>query len=79
MRTLKEMVGKGQTVRFRFYRDRELWYVTNCGFEFPVPVADTGTGLFQAEDRAILFMRWIRKHRDLISRSREQADSIEFA
>lgn len=58
--TLKEMV-KGKTVRFRFYRDFELWYQTEDGFEFPVPINDTGTGIFRAEDKAILFMRWIRK------------------
>src|SRR5215469_16556159 len=59
--TLKELV-KGKKVRFRFYRDGELWYATNDGFEFPVPIADTGTGIFQAEDGAIQYMRWIRKH-----------------
>jgi hypothetical protein len=59
--TLKELV-KGKKVRFRFYRDGELWYATDDGFEFPVPIADTGTGVFQAEDGAIHYMRWIRKH-----------------
>lgn len=59
--TLKELV-KGKTVRFRFYRDGELWYETPDGFEFPVPIGDTGTGIFKAEDGAIYYMRWIRKH-----------------
>ena len=59
--TLKELV-KGKKVRFKFYRDGELWYETDDGFEFPVPIADTGTGTFKAEDGAIQFMRWIRKH-----------------
>lgn len=48
-------------VWFKFYRDRELWYETDDGFEFPVPIADTGTGIFKAEDGAIQYMRWIRK------------------
>jgi hypothetical protein len=34
--TLKELV-KGKRVRFKFYRDGELWYETDDGFEFPVP------------------------------------------
>lgn len=58
--TLKDLV-KGKKVRFRFYRDGELWYETDDGFEFPVPISDTGTGIFKAEDGAIQFMRWIRK------------------
>ena len=61
MRTLKEMIVNNQKVRFAFYRDGELWYETECGFRFPVPIADAGTATFLAEDRAILFMRYIRK------------------
>lgn len=61
MQTLKELV-KGKKVRFRFYRDGELWYATDDGFEFPVPIADTGTGIFEAEAGAIQYMRSIRKH-----------------
>ncbi len=59
--TLKDLV-KGKKVRFKYYRDGELWYETDDAFEFPVPIADTGTGIFKAEDGAIQFMRWIRKH-----------------
>jgi len=73
MRTLKEMVNNNQKVRFQYYRDRELWYATECGFEFPVPIDDTGTGVFMVQDRAILFMRWIRKHREVIELGRREA------
>lgn len=59
--TLKELV-KNKKVRFKLYRDGELWYETEDGFEFPVPISDTGTGIFKAEDGAIQYMRWIRKH-----------------
>jgi hypothetical protein len=62
MRTLKEMVVNNQQVRFSFYRDGQLWYETECGFRFPVPIEEAGTATFLAEDRAILFMRYIRKH-----------------
>ncbi len=78
MRTLKEMVKDRQKVQFRYYREKELWYSTECGFEFPVPIDDTGTGIFLAEDRAIRFMRWIRRHMELIENSRQQAGSVEF-
>lgn len=60
MNSIKEMV-KDKVVRFKFYRDKELVYQTEDGFEFSVPIEDAGTGIFKAEDKAILFMRWIRK------------------
>ena len=61
MATLTEMV-KGR-VRFLFYRAGELWYRTDVdGFEFPVPIADTGDAVFGVEDKGMFFMRWIRKH-----------------
>ena len=60
---IKEMI-KNKVVRFDYYRDGELWYRTEDGFQFPVPISDTGTGVFKAEDKAILFMRWIRKRVD---------------
>src|SRR4051794_19361406 len=61
MATLKELV-KNKAVRVKYYRDGELWYETDDGFDFPIPIRDTGSGVFKAEDKAINFMRWIRKH-----------------
>ena len=66
MRTLKEMIVNNQQVRFSFYRDGQLWYETECGFRFPVPIEDAGTATFLAEDRAILFMRYIRKQMEVV-------------
>jgi hypothetical protein len=57
---LKPMVVDSKAVNFQFYRDGELWYETECGFQFPVPVSDTGKGMFKNKDKALLFMRWIR-------------------
>lgn len=37
-------------------------------FEFPVPIADTGTGIFPAKTKAISLMRWIRKQLDKIDK-----------
>jgi len=37
-----------------------------------VPIADAGTATFLAEDRAILFMRYIRKHIEYLRRSAEE-------
>lgn len=69
---LKDMVSNGKQVRFSFYRSGELWYKTDCGFEFPVPVNDTGDAVFMAADKAILFMRYIRKHIGMIEKARAE-------
>ncbi len=58
---LKDMVSNNKRVSFVRYQKGELWYVTECGFEFPVPISDTGDACFEKEDKALLFMRWIRK------------------
>ena len=66
------MVKDGKKVNFVRYRHGELIYVTECGFEFPVPIDDTGDGVFLAQDKAMLFMRYIRLHIKAIEN--EQAD-----
>ena len=71
MRTLKEMIVNNQKVRFSFYREGQLWYETECGFRFPVPIEEAGTATFLAEDRAILFMRYIRKYITALERARD--------
>jgi hypothetical protein len=70
MRTLKEMVVNNQKVRFSFYRDGLLWYETECGFRFPVPLTEAGTATFLAEDRALLFMRYIRRQLAAVAEAR---------
>lgn len=59
--TLKEMVNTGKVVNFQYYRDNSLWYATEDGFIFPVPIDDIGNATFKAQDKAILFMRYIKK------------------
>jgi hypothetical protein len=41
----------------------------------PIPIADTGTATFLPEDKAMMFMRYIRKHLDVINKSKEQNES----
>ena len=61
MNNIKSMVSDGKRVHFNFYRKGELWYKTECGFQFAVPISDAGDGVFLADDRAMLYMRYIRK------------------
>ena len=72
MRHIKELVSNNNMVHFMFYRKGQLWYRTDCGFEFPVPVEDTGDAEFLASDRAMLFMRYIRQHLHRIEQGRAE-------
>lgn len=61
---IKDMV-KDNVVRFTYYRDKELWYSLKYDngkvFMFPVPIDDVGNATLLHEDKALLFMRYIRK------------------
>jgi len=63
MKTIKELV-QNRIVHFVEYRKGNLWYTISGDedFIFPVPIEDTGDGIFKSSDKAILFMRYIRKH-----------------
>jgi hypothetical protein len=67
---IKEMVSDNKKARFIYYKLNELWYETETGFRFPVPIEDTGEGIFQAEEKTLLLMRYIRKHLKYISDGR---------
>lgn len=58
---IKEMVKGGKKVNFQYYRKGELWYRTENGFMFPVPISDTEDGTFLNEDKAMYFMKYIQK------------------
>lgn len=64
MRSITELVKGGQTVHFVQASEDALRYTTNDGFAFDVPLDDLGDGEFLAQDKAMLFMRYIRKARD---------------
>jgi hypothetical protein len=65
----------GGFVHFNCYSKGELWYVTDSGLEFPVPIDDTGDGIFLAKDKAMLFMRYIRKHLANIAAGQEECSN----
>ena len=69
-------MASGKTVSFLRYKQGELWYATECGFEFPVPIEDTGDGVFLATDKAMLFMRYIRKHLSHIEKAKQEQLSV---
>ena len=69
---IKEMVSGDKTVQFKFYRKGNLYYSTQDGFVFPVPIEDCGDATFKDSDRAMLFMRYIRKEIELRESSEPQ-------
>lgn len=78
---LKNSDGETRQVHFSHYRDGALWYRTESGlrpdgviqpgFDFPVPISDIGNATFFSSDRAPLFMRYIRKHLELLKETWE--------
>lgn len=73
--SIKDMVTNGRKVRFTHYKSGELWYVTENGFAFPVPIADTGDATFLVEDKALLYMRYIKQHQAMLEKARTSAQS----
>lgn len=61
MLNVKEHVIDNQKVHFDFYRSGILYYKTEKGLLFEVPIKEAGDACFLKEDKAILFMRYIRK------------------
>lgn len=59
--SLKDLVAPGNTATFVCARRGELIYRIGHAFKFSVPINDMGDGEFLAQDKAIFFMRWIRK------------------
>lgn len=66
--TLKELV-KNNIVTFSHYRQGYFHYdlIVQSSeaeldvYQFPVPIDDIGTATLMANDKAITYMRWIRK------------------
>ena len=61
---IKEHVKEGQKVHFQYFRDNEFWYKTDGGLLFPISLkeAQTGRATFLSCDKAIYYMRWIKRY-----------------
>lgn len=61
---LKELI-QDNTVKFVRFKEGNFIYSikgANGDFEFPVPLNDIGGAELKSEDKAIYFLRYIRKH-----------------
>lgn len=74
------MVKNNNLARFVSFEKDRLYYTTECGFVFPVPVSDIGDGIFNATEKAMLLMRYIRKQIDkpIIESKESGTGNIEF-
>jgi hypothetical protein len=69
---IKDMVKDGKQVYFQYYREGNLYYQTEDGFEFPVPISDLGSATALKQDKAMLYMRYIRKHMNALNEGQAQ-------
>jgi hypothetical protein len=67
-----DVVGKDKVCRFSHFVNSELWYEAENGFLFPVTTYDAGTARFNAEEKSVLLMRWVRQHLKKIEEAREE-------
>lgn len=58
--TVKEHVEDNQKAIFKGFQNGLLFYETEKGLSFEVPVSETGTGRFLPEQKAIQLMKWIK-------------------
>ncbi len=65
-RTVKliDLVKDNKKVKFSFFRDNEFWFEQEDGFQFPISLEEilASRVTILAEDKALLYMRWMRKY-----------------
>lgn len=66
------------SVTFSYFTEGSLWYKADDGWCFPVPVSDTGneqggSPVFNAVEKGVLLMRWIRREMESQAQTRAEA------
>jgi len=63
---LTDLVKDNKKVYFLYFRDKDFWYRHEDGLVFSVSLDEIDNpespATLQAEDKAIYFMRWIKKY-----------------
>ena len=60
---------KNKNAHFVRFREGNFIYETDDGFQFPIPLTEIGNATLQAEDKALFFMRWIRRQTEVMKAS----------
>ncbi len=71
MNSITDLVRDGKKTTFMFYKEDELWYKTDDGFEYPIHVKETKGGIFLNKDKAIYHMRFIRPHFKMLEEAKK--------
>ena len=70
---LEKILQDNENVRFMFFLSGKLWYRTESGFKFPVPIKGSGQSVFLNEDRANRFYPYIKAHAQKLDEKTEKA------
>jgi len=83
-----DLMRDNKVVRFAYFRDGDFWYQHEDGLLFSISLQEATSSkvTFLAEDRAMLFMRWIKRFIEQAKRDKEnshppltQSETIEVA
>lgn len=72
---LTDHVAKDKKVTFLHYQEKNLWYITDGGLTYSIPVEDTGNGIFLPTERSVYHMKWIRKALETIKQAHKAQQS----
>ena len=70
MKTVERILNDNESVRFMFFLSGKLWYRTESGFKFPVPIKGSGQSVFLSEDRAKRFYPYIKAHAEKLDKAK---------
>ena len=59
---IEKVIQNNESVSFMFFLSGKLWYRTESGFKFPVPIKGSGQSVFLNEDRVNRFYPYIKAH-----------------
>ncbi len=62
MLELKTLIKSKQESTFTQYSKGYFWYVTACGYEFPIPLSDVHDAALLCVERSSALFRWINIH-----------------
>ena len=70
MMSVDQILKNNESVNFMFFMSGKLWYRTESGFKFPVPIRGSGQTVFLNEDRANRFYPYIKAHAEKLSKAK---------
>jgi hypothetical protein len=64
------------TATLQYFRNNALWYRTEAGLMFPVPVEDIGDATFNPTEKGLFLMRWVRKHIEVLKAELRELETM---